>query len=216
VDIGLRQRPDSARLQLQRGALLAMKGLLDQAETAFEAAARLGSEGSVAQIALAMAWMQNGQNPRAVELLRQRAQAAPADPLVLHILGLALMRSGAEPGDPVEAEAAAAFEAAIRLKPDHSPSRAELGKLLVKRGDLAGAIAQLEPAVAQDAGNVAAAYALAQAYRRRGQTERAAEMLARVSRLNAEQRDPDGAAELKRTVLRIVREGAAAPPSSPR
>jgi tetratricopeptide (TPR) repeat protein len=210
VDIGLGQRPDSARLHLQRGALLAMKGLLDQAEKAFAAASRLSPEGSVPQIALAMAWMQNGQNPRAVELLRERARLAQRDYQVLYILGLALMRSGAEPGDPAEAEAAAALEAAVRLKPDHSPSRTELGKLLVKRGDLPGAIAHLERAVAEDAHNVAAAYTLAQAYRRSGQAARAAEMLERVKRLNAGEREPDAADELKRAVLRIVREGTAA------
>ncbi|HEX6739878.1 MAG TPA: tetratricopeptide repeat protein [Vicinamibacteria bacterium] len=215
VDIGLRQRPESARLQLQRGALLAMKGQLDQAEAAFEAASRLGGQGSLPQIAMAMAWMQNGQIPRAVAMLRERARGEARDPLVFYILGLALMRSGAEPGDPAETEAEAAFQAALRLRPDHAPSRAELGKLLVRRGDARGAIAQLEPAVAREPDNVAAAYALAQAYRRNGQAERAEEMMARVSRLNEAARQPGGGDELQRTVIRILREGTAAAPATP-
>jgi tetratricopeptide (TPR) repeat protein len=206
VDIGLRHRPQSARLQLQRGALLATKGLLDQAEKAFEAAVSLGPEGSVAQVALAMAWMQNGQNARAIALMREHTRAAGTGYLAFYVLGLALMRSGTEPGQPEEAEAAAAFETAVRLKPDHVPSRTELGKLLAKRGDLAQAIVHLEQAVAGDAESVAAAYALAQAYRRSGKPERAAEMLARVDRLNAAQREPGADDELRRTVLRIVRE----------
>jgi tetratricopeptide (TPR) repeat protein len=216
VDIGLAQRPDSARLELQRGALLAMKGQLDQAEAAFEAASRRGGQGSLPQIALAMAWMQNGQIPRAVEMLRQRARAETRDHLVLYILGLALMRSGAEPGDAAEVEAEAAFRGALRLQPDHAPSRAELGKLLVRRGDVGAAIAQLEPAVARDPANVAAAYALAQAYRRSGQVERAAEMMERVSRLNEAAHQPGGGDELQRTVIRILREGTVAAPGAPR
>jgi tetratricopeptide (TPR) repeat protein len=216
VDVGLQQRPDSGRLRLQRGVLLALKGLLDQAQKEFEAASRLGLKGSVPQIALAMAWMQNGQTPRAVELLRGRSRVAARDPQVLYILGLALMRSGAEPGDTAWTEAAAAFESAVRLKPDHSPARAELGKLLLKAGNLPRAIAQLERALALDEGNVAAAYALAQAYRRSGQAARAAEMLVRVNALNAAEREPGDAAELKRTVLRIVREQTSPAPAGPR
>ena len=183
-----------------------MKGLLDQAEKAFEAARSLAAEGSVAQVALAMAWMQNGQNARAIALMREHTRAARTGYLAFYVLGLALMRSGAEPGQPEESEAAAAFEAAVRLKPDHFPSRTELGKLFAKRGDLAQAIAHLEQAVAGDAESVAAAYALAQAYRRSGKPERAAEMLARVDKLNAAQREPGADDELRRTVLRIVRE----------
>jgi tetratricopeptide (TPR) repeat protein len=212
VDIGLQQVPGSARLHLQRGVLLAMKSLLDQAEAAFESAARLSPRGSVAQVALAMAWMQNGQIPRAVKLLRGRARVARNDPMVHYILGLALVRSGAEPGDTTWVEARSAFESAVRLKPDHAPARAELGKLLVKAGELPLAIRHLETALAADADNVAAAYALAQAYKRGGQVDKAAEMLARVDRLNAGERRLE-TDDLKRTVIRIVREGTTAAPA---
>jgi DNA-binding SARP family transcriptional activator len=82
----------------------------------------------------------------------------------------------------------------------------------LKRNDLDGAIRELERAVALDAEATAAIYNLAQAYNKKGDKTRAAELLSRVSKLNAQERgdDPDG--ELKRTVVRIVREGTTLKP----
>ena len=54
------------------------------------------------------------------------------------------MRSGADPADRAADEALEAFATAVRLDPALGSSRAELGKLLLKRGDVTGAVAQLE------------------------------------------------------------------------
>ena len=62
----------------------------------------------------------------------------------------------------------------------------------------------------------APAYVLAQAYRRSGRLDRAQELLARVSKLNAQERgdDPDGNRDLKRMVVRLVRESTTARPAA--
>ena len=73
---------------------------------------------------------------------------------------------------------------------------------------LDGAIRELETATGLDAGNTAAIYTLAQASRKKGDRTRAGELLARVTKLNAQERGDDPTADLKRTVLRIVREGS--------
>ena len=75
-----------------------------------------------------------------------------------------------------------------------------------------GAIRELEKAIALDAESTAAIYNLAQGYRRKGDTDRAGELLRRVSRLNAQERGDDPNAELRKVVVRIVREGSAAKP----
>jgi hypothetical protein len=54
-----------------------------------------------------------------------------------------------------------------------------------------------------------ALYNLAQAYRKTGDRERAAELLARVGKLNDAERGDSGD-DLKRVVMRLVREGSAA------
>jgi Flp pilus assembly protein TadD len=218
VDLGLRQRPESPRLRLHRGVLLAMKGQVGEAEKDFEEARRLAPEGSAAYVALAMAWMQTGQTDKAVEVLRTRARSAK-DPVVPYVLGIALVRGGAEPEGAAGTEAVRAFEASIRADPRFPDARSELGKLLMKRGDLARATVELEKAVALDPTDAGAAYVLAQAYQRQGQKTRAEEMARRVSQLrsgNASPDDPD--APLRRMVLRIVREGSAAsaPSAAPR
>jgi DNA-binding SARP family transcriptional activator len=62
--------------------------------------------------------------------------------------------------------------------------------------------------VALDAGSTAAIYNLAQAYRKKGDKTRAADLLAKLSKLNAQERGDDPTADLKRMVVRIVREGS--------
>jgi tetratricopeptide (TPR) repeat protein len=213
VDVGLKYRPDSGPLHLQRGVVLAMKGMMEQAEPEFERARQLVPDGAGSYVALAMTWMQTGRTVKAVDMLRERARADKSNAAIQHMLGVALMRSGLDPAEPGAVEAVHAFEAAIRLDPRFGGAYAELGKLLLKRDQLQPAIVALERAVALDPEHAAPAYSLAQAYRRSGQTARAQELLARVSRLNARERGDDPDADLKRMVVRIIREGST--PSRP-
>jgi tetratricopeptide (TPR) repeat protein len=205
VDIGLRHLPKSFRLYLHRGVMLAQKGLTQESEKDFEMAGSLSPSQSLPYAALGMAWMQRGDTAKAVEALRERISRNTEDFMLPYILGIALIRSGAEPGTEMGAEAKRAFETSVRLNQKFARAHAELGKLLLKGGDVAGAVQQLETAVRLDAKDGAAAYQLAQAYRRNGDAARAREMLARVSKLRDRKEGIDPGAEMKR----IVREGAA-------
>jgi Flp pilus assembly protein TadD len=211
VDVGLQYKPAAARLHLYRGVLLVMKGLVEQAEQEFEKARALGPDGPVPYVALAMAWMQSGNASKAVDMLRKRMKTGSREAIMPYMFGVALMRTGVDPTDDAATEAIRAFENAIKLDPQLSGPRAELGKLLLRRGETQRAIEHLDRAASLDPENAAPAYLLAQAYRRMGDTVRAQELLSRVSKLNAQGRGDDPDKELKRTVLRIVREGAAAP-----
>jgi tetratricopeptide (TPR) repeat protein len=203
IDVGLFHRPDSDRLYTYRGVIQAMKGLSDQAEEAFAMASKLAPGKALPYVALGMAMMQGGQVERAVELLRERAKRNQDDFMIPYVFGIALMRSGADPDSETGMEAIAAFEESIRLNPRFSNTRAELGKLLLKRGDAGRAIAELEAAVELDGTNVSPAYLLAQAYRKMGQQEKAREMLTQVSKLQAHAKESGSPEEIKR----IVREG---------
>jgi tetratricopeptide (TPR) repeat protein len=214
VDVGLKHRPDSSMLYLQRGVVLAMKGAVEQAEQEFSRASQAAPDDPAPYVALAMVWMQRGRTPRAVELLRSRARALSSQPVIHYALGIALLRSGAAPDDEIGTEALEAFRAAVRLQPSFAQAQSELGKLLLKRGDVTGAIAHLERATALEPENTSPAYVLSQAYRRSGQTARAQELLARVSRLNAQERGDDPDPDLRRAVFRIVREGARVSPAA--
>jgi tetratricopeptide (TPR) repeat protein len=211
IDIGLQHRPDSSLLHLQRGVLMAMRAELGPAEAEFETARRLAPGAPAPYAGLAMIWMQTGQTDKAVDVLRKEARAR-RDHVVPYIFAVALMRSGLDPAGPGAAEAVTALQSSIGANPRFAPSHSELGRLLLKRDDLDGAIRELETAIALDAENTAAIYNLAQAYRKKGDRARAADLLARVTKLNAQERGDDPAADLKRTVLRIVRDGPAPKP----
>ncbi len=217
VDIGLGQLPDSWKLYVQRGVLLAMKARMGEAEKEFETARRLAPDEPVPCAALGMVWMQSGQADKAVEMLRAERPRSK-DHVVPYIFAVALQRSGVEAGSPAGAEAVDALRASIRAKADFAPARAELGRLLFKRGEVGLAIVELEKAAALDPTGTPALYVLSQAYRKRGDLGKAQDLLARVSKLNAQERGDDEDGELRRAVFRIVREGMAPgvkPPSTP-
>jgi tetratricopeptide (TPR) repeat protein len=201
VDIGLKRLPDSYRLHLHRGLLVAHQGLSQESEKDFEIASRLSPSESLPYVALGLAWMERGDTAKAVEVLRARRKSNPNDFMLSYIFGVALSRSDAEPGD----ETKAAFEESVRLNPRFSPARAQLGKLLLRNGDVSGAVEQLEMAVKLDSENATAAYQLGQAYRRLGDTARAQEMLARVVKLRHQKDEVDWNEEMKH----LIREGAA-------
>jgi tetratricopeptide (TPR) repeat protein len=213
TDIGLGQLPDSWRLHLQRGVLLAMKGTVGEAEKEFDAARRLAPGEAVPYAALGMAWIQSGQADKAVDVLRAELPRRN-DHVVPYIFAVALLRSGVEAASPAALEAVEALRRSIRANPRFAPAYAELGKLLLKRDDVEAAIAELETAAELDPTGTPALYALSQAYRKKGDRDKAQALLARVTSLNAAERgdDPDG--ELRRAVVRIVREGTA-PPARP-
>jgi len=96
----------------------------------------------------------------------------------------------------------------VGSNPDFWHARSELGKVLLDRGEVDPAIVQLEKAAELNPGATAPLYLLAQAYRRKGNVERAGEIAARVSRMQADERESRPQAMLKR----LVTEGS---PNSP-
>jgi tetratricopeptide (TPR) repeat protein len=216
VDVGLRNLPESWTLYLQRGVLLATKGELGSAEREFETARRLAPTEPAPYAALAMVWVQSGQADKAVTVLREEWRRRPGDHVLPYTFAMALMRSGVDPASPAAAEAVEAVRAALRAQPDFAPARGELGRLLLRQGDLQGAVRELERAVALDPTSASALYNLSQAYVRKGDRARAAEMAARVSRLNARERGEDSDAEMKRVMVRLVRQGTPPAPAGPR
>ena len=115
IDIGLRHRPDSSLLHLQRGVLMAMRAELGPAEAEFEPPAAW-RRSAAAYAGLAMIWMQTGHTEQAVDVLRKEAQARH-DHVVPYMFAVALMRSGVDPAGPGAAEAIAALQCLDPLEP---------------------------------------------------------------------------------------------------
>jgi tetratricopeptide (TPR) repeat protein len=212
TNIGLHKIPNSDRLYLQRGVMRAMKGQVAESEKDFEIAQKLAPGKTLPHVALGIAWMQLGQISKAAEALRQQAKLNPDDFLINYLLGEALVRSGPTPGSDEENEAVRAFEASVRANPDFVHSRAGLGKLLLRRGEVDRAIEVLEKAVELDPTEAAPAFQLANAYRRRGDAVRAEKMMAHVGALHQKDREDAVGKALKR----IVREGTPTPAPGPK
>jgi tetratricopeptide (TPR) repeat protein len=203
ADIGARRVTSGRRLRLHRGVALVMKGRLEEAVKDFQIAAELLPEESLPHVALGLALIQLDKQSEAIALLRRRTELDQKDARVFWLLGEALSRSGVQPGSEAEKEAVSALEKSIQLDPRLPQSRALLGKLLLRRGEVARAAEQLEKALELDPEDMTAAYQLAQALQRMGQTARAKELFTKVSQAKSEKLQPT-----QRNLMRIIKAGS--------
>jgi tetratricopeptide (TPR) repeat protein len=184
VDLGLRSLPNSARLHYERGVFLAQLERSDLAIQEFQLATKYGSGTEIGSMAAAQAAFLDGDMPAAIAVAREGLNKDANNYVLLAILGNALVRTGASPGQPEFAEALKAMEKAVAEQPNHSGSEVTLGKLYLMAGKTGNAIAHLEKAREIDPKNTAVYAHLAAAYRRQGNLSKAREMLAILARLN--------------------------------
>ena len=196
ADVALNHIAGAWRVQLQRGAVLAMQGKLDDAAREFAAASRKAPDASLPLAALAVLQIERKEPEQAVQALRGYRAGHPKDYLVDWFLGEALVQSGAEQ------EAVEALQEAVRLNAAGVPPRVLLGKLLAKRGDSESAMRQFEEALKHSPSDVGAMYQLALLYRKAGNTKRAEELMAKVGKATSV---PDAPQVTVRDLVRIVR-----------
>ena len=203
ADIGLQNNPNSYRLLLQRGAVKAFQAQYPQAVEDFEQASKLDPQKDLPFFAMAIALMETDQLNKGLVILRQRLAASPDDYLMLYALGEGLDHLGLVHGSPEEKEAIDSLRKSIRLNPDFPDSRVALGRVLLRRGDVDEAIVQLEKALELDPTNLSPCYPLALAYRKKGDTGLADELIAKFEKFKEEDREKHS----NRTIVRLLREG---------
>jgi tetratricopeptide (TPR) repeat protein len=199
--IALDRIPKSYRVRLQRGAVLALQGKMDDAEKEFGAAAKLAPQVDLPQVALALVRIDTSQYAEAADGLR--ARRASKDYRIHWLLAEALSRAGADPGTDAAKEAIAELQQAVRLNASAGPPRALLGKMLAKSGDAAGAAAQLEAALRIDPEDMTAAYQLAMIYRDQGKTAQAEALAEKVAKARSA---PEPNQLTTRTLGKILRD----------
>ncbi|MGH9853470.1 MAG: tetratricopeptide repeat protein, partial [Blastocatellia bacterium] len=202
--IALEMIPGAYKVRLQRGAVFALKGQLDEAEREFLAATQAAPAVNLPYVALALVKIETNKLAEATDVLRTRRALDPKDYLVNWILAEAIAKEETQPGSAPEREAVQALEDAVRVNPGVSQPRALLASLLVKRGDLARATREFEAALRLDPDDAASAYQLALLYRKTGAAKRAEELFAKVGKARAE----DPARSAPRNLVRIIREGS--------
>ena len=113
---------------------------------------------------------------------------AGGDYLSLWFLGEALNRAAGGRA-PEESEAIGVLTRSIDANPNVAQSHILLAKLLARRGEPDAAEKHLARALELDPENVSATYQLAQVYQKKGDTVRAKELFAKVSKAKAEDRE---------------------------
>jgi tetratricopeptide (TPR) repeat protein len=201
ADIGLRNIPNSYRLVMQRGAVKAFHGQITPAVEDFEQAAKMEPTKDLPYFGMCMALMQKDQTVQAIKIARERLKVSPNDYLLLYALGEILSRSAASRGN--DQEAVQLLERSVRLNPDFSTARLELGKLYLRQGEDERARVELERALQLDPTDLTPCYQLAQIYRRKGDKKEADELFAKFVKF----RDEDRERHINRNLLKLLREG---------
>jgi tetratricopeptide (TPR) repeat protein len=184
TDLGLHSLPKSARLHYERGIFLVQLERSDLAMQEFHLVAKYGAGTEIGFMGAAQASFLDGNMPGAISVAREGLKQSADNYTLLAILGSALLRTGASPGQPEFTEALKAMEKAVAEQPNHAGSEVTLGKLYLMDGKTDKAIAHLEKAREIDPKNTAVYAHLAAAYRHQGNLSKAREMLAILARLN--------------------------------
>ncbi len=187
VQVGLKYKPQSARLLFQLGLLYALSGDFPKAETQFERAGQFTPASALPTAALDLAAIQQSRLGAAIDDLRRKLEQQNDSAVLWYLLGAALVRSGAEQG--TSREAITAFQNAVRLDPKLSYAYVELGKIYVRLKRTKEAVPLFERATQLAPSERAPYYQLAKAYRELGDDARARQMLATVKELNQKDRE---------------------------
>lgn len=189
VDLGLRNLPQSARLRYQRGMFLSQLDRFDEAKNDFELASKLAPTDEIGYLSRAEQAMLAGDIPNALAVAREGIARGFPNPVLLAVLGEALLRSGVAPGQPEFAEAQSALEKAVEARPNDPASQIALGQIYLLAGSLDDAIAHLEKARRMNPNQPSVYAHLAKAYQRHGDTQQAQQALATLEKLNLSRAD---------------------------
>lgn len=177
IQVGLEAHPGSGSLIFMRGVLYGMQDEFDLAEKDFQQAAEVAPQNNLGYVGLGVTYLEKGNAEQAIQVLRQRLREKPNDASLLYLLGEALLRKGAAPGQEAYTEAQHSLEKSVALNPGLCLPHVSLGGIYMDEEKLNEAITQFEQALAIDHNERSAYSHLAVAYRRLGQTDKSKEVM---------------------------------------
>jgi tetratricopeptide (TPR) repeat protein len=184
VDSGLDRLPNSGQLHYQRGMFLVLLDELDAGKKDFDLARGFAPDPDLAFLATTQKAMLEGNVLAAVRIAREAVKKGDHDYRLLTLLGEALLRTGTSPGEKEFKEAQEALERAVAERPNYAGSQLALGKVALLDNRMDEAIAHLETARDLNPDNASVYSNLAVAYRRRGDLQKAQNMLAVLANIN--------------------------------
>jgi predicted Zn-dependent protease len=189
VNLGIQNLPRSPRLYYERAVFLSQLDQFDRGKADFELARKLAPDSDIGYLAVAHEEFLQGNIREAIQAAREGIRQGYENSVLLTILGEALMRAGAVPGQPEFGEAEMALQRAVAERPGDPSSQVALGKLDLMADRLDDAIAHLEKARQIEPGKPSVYANLAKAYQRHGDLKRAQNALAMLAKLNQAQAD---------------------------
>jgi predicted Zn-dependent protease len=187
VELGLRSFPQSVRLHYEKAVLLSQLDQFDVAKGDFELARKIGQGSEIGYLAAGQEELLKGNIAEGIRIAREGISKGVQNPALLVILGKALLRSGIMPGQPEFNEAQNALEKSVAERPNDAGSQIALGQIYLLAGRLDDAIARLEAARKIRPEQPSIYASLAKAYRRKGDSQRAEEAIAKLQSLNQAQ-----------------------------
>jgi tetratricopeptide (TPR) repeat protein len=200
VRAGIRNIPNSDRLQTLLGVLLVRSGDTAGGQEAFRRARELAPGAGLGSIGLASTLMQMGLAADAVTLLRQQLASNGRDPRTELTLARALVLKSPSAEERREAEGRLRW--ILDQEPGNAAAHRLLGKVYVESGETSKATTELEAAIRLDPSDRASTYQLMRTFQRTGRAREAAE-LERKFRILLEKETADEAAGNR---FRIVRQ----------
>jgi len=184
VTIGLRNLPQSSWLHYERGMVLSQLDEFDRAKEDFVMVSRLAAGSEIGYVSAAQKDLFEGEVSDAVQAARAGISKDFKSPILLTILGVALLRLGASPGQPEFSEAQADLEKAVDESPNDPSIQIALGRLYLIGGRLTDATTHLEKARQMQPDRPTIYANLAKAYQRQGNLRAAQDALATLEKLN--------------------------------
>jgi Flp pilus assembly protein TadD len=133
-------------------------------------------------------YLETGKAAQAVPVLRSRLQDHPDDANLNYLYAEALLRAGAQPGEPAYLEAQNRLQKSITIDPKLVEPHVSLGKIYLNENRVNDAVHQFELARSIDPNSKAACAHLAVGYRKLGQSEKARAILLELRAINDQER----------------------------
>ena len=184
VNVGLHHLPGDARLMVAKGVLEVQVGKMDEALADFEQAHKSDPKLSFAEDAMGMMFSQKNDTSAALAMFERESKAHPRDPLLQYLYAEALS-DDPQNSEAETAKAAQAARRAIELEPSYLPARDLLCVLLLRRGDLHGAIEQANEVTKRNPYDEVVLYQQMLAERKLNHTEAARQLAVRLQQAKA-------------------------------
>jgi len=180
---GLSQVQDTYPLTIRLGAIEMARGNHQAAEDQYRQAILQHPSVALGYVALAQAFMKEGDDRQAIRVLTEGRSVVPPDFALEYALGIVSGRLGQQQ------QAIEAFVRSTQLNPDIVEPHYQLGLTYLQQGQLKESQEQFESVLRLDQTNVAACFQLSRIFARMGDKEKAQQMSARAQELGKTQQD---------------------------